>query len=115
MIKKRNFSEVTLEPVNMAGASNAGIRWLISEKDGAPTFALRMFELEKGGCTPYHSHTWEHEVFALEGTGAVVGEEGELSLNPGDVAFVPGNDEHNFINKGDKVFKFLCIIPIPKK
>ncbi|HDS09678.1 MAG TPA: cupin domain-containing protein [Firmicutes bacterium] len=114
-MKKKNFSEVLLEPVNIPGAKNTGIRWLIAEKDGAPNFALRMFELEKDGCTPYHSHAWEHEVFAVEGTGAVVGESGEIPLNPGDAVLVPPNEEHNFTNKGDKVFKFLCIIPIEKK
>ena len=112
---KKHYSEIELEKVTIPGAENASIRWLIAEKDNAPNFALRMFELEKDGCTPYHSHTWEHEIYTLEGEGAIVTEDGEISLKPGDSALITPNEEHNFVNKTDKVFKFLCVIPIPKK
>ena len=43
-----HYDEVELEPVTAEGAEKAQIRWLIAQKDGAPTFAMRMFEIELG-------------------------------------------------------------------
>ncbi|MFH1539331.1 MAG: cupin domain-containing protein [bacterium] len=90
----------------------ATIRWLISEADGAPNFAMRLFELEPGGYTPLHSHDWEHEVFIVEGKGALVGEGGkEKPFNKGDFAFIPGGETHQFANSGSAVVRILCLIP----
>ena len=66
-MKVVHFDNVELENVDVEGAKGAKIRWLISQKDGAPTFAMRMFEVEPGGNTPYHQHDWEHELYCLSG------------------------------------------------
>ncbi len=112
MVVKKHFTEVTEEKVDVAGAKNATIRWLIAKKDGADKFALRMFVLKKDGFTPEHSHNWEHEIFALEGEGMLATEEGDLPLKPGDFAYVPPMALHQFRNRGAADFKFLCIIPV---
>ena len=41
------YKDVALEDVNVEGAKNTKIRWLISQKDDAPTFSTRMFEVKK--------------------------------------------------------------------
>ena len=48
-------------------ASKLRVRWLITKETGAENFAMRLFEMEAGGYSPFHSHPWEHEVFILEG------------------------------------------------
>lgn len=108
----RHFSRVKQDKVEQEGAEGVYIRWLISEKDGAPTFAMREFELELQGHTPYHSHAWEHELYVLSGNGAVVGVDGETPLEQGMTVFVPGGEMHSFKNKGKESFRFLCLIPI---
>ena len=75
-MKLANYKDVQLEDVNVEGAKGTKIRWLISQKDNAPNFAMRMFEVEPNGNTPFHLHTWEHEVFCLEGTGKLITEWG---------------------------------------
>ncbi|MCD4651924.1 MAG: cupin, partial [Candidatus Cloacimonetes bacterium] len=60
-MKVQPYADVTLEDVNVDGADKVKIRWLIAEKDKAANFAMRMFEVEPGGHTPYHQHAWEHE------------------------------------------------------
>jgi len=102
-------SQVVLEP-----AEGVRIRWLINEKTGAPNFAMRRFEVEPGGCTPYHTHDWEHEVYVLEGEGVAVDSEGEAGLGPGSVVMVEPGEEHNFKNTGQKKLVFLCMIPLQK-
>jgi len=106
----KEFREVTPEPVE--GSPGTTIRWVIDQKDGAPRFALRVFELEPGASTPFHSHWWEHEVFVLAGEGVVRGEGGESPLRAGNAVFVPPDEKHQFVNTGQEVFRFICIVPI---
>jgi quercetin dioxygenase-like cupin family protein len=103
---------VAKKPVNVEGAKGVGIRVLISKDDGAPTFAMRMFELEPGGNTPLHRHPHEHEVFVLEGAGVFVHEGQNHPITPEDIVFVPGNDEHCFKNTGSSTLRFLCMVPL---
>jgi len=100
-------AEVVPEP-----AVGVKVRWLITRETGAPNFAMRLFEMEPGGSTPRHTHPWEHEVFILSGSGSVLGEDGEKAFKPGDVVFVPPDEEHQFRNTGDSVVRFLCLIPL---
>jgi len=110
-MKHVNFKEVELEEVNMEGAVGANIRWLISQKDGALNFAMRMFEIAVNGNTPYHTHNYEHEIFVLSGEGKVVTAEGAKAMNTWDIIFVPPNIDHQFVNTSDKPLIFLCLIP----
>ena len=110
-MKLAHSSEVTKVPVEIEGAQGAQIQWLIGKEDGAPNFAMRLFELGPGGHTPLHAHPHEHEVFVLEGTGIVMDEGTERRIGPEDAIFVPGGCEHNFQNTGDSVLRFLCLIP----
>ena len=68
-MKVMNTNNVESQKVDMEGAAGCTVRWLVGEKDGAPTFAMRQFEVEPGGYTPRHHHPYEHEVFVLEGEG----------------------------------------------
>ena len=93
------------------GASGVKVRWLITKEMGAPNFAMRLFEMEPGGYSPRHKHSWEHEVFVLEGEGVVLGSEGWKTFRPGDAVFIPPNKEHQFRNNSEKLVKFLCLVP----
>ena len=93
-------------------AKNTKVRWLISDQDGAPNFAMRLFEIGPHGATPLHTHAWEHEVFVLGGEGVVVSAEGDREIGPGDAVFIPGEERHQFRSAGDCVLKVLCMIPI---
>ena len=55
-MKVTNTNNVEVQKVDMEGAAGCTVRWLVGEKDGAPTFAMRQFEVEPGGYTPRHHH-----------------------------------------------------------
>jgi quercetin dioxygenase-like cupin family protein len=110
-MKVTNFKDVETKEVSAPGASGVAIRWLISEEDGAPNFALRLFEVNPGGHTPYHHHKWEHEVFVLKGRGDLVTESGNLPLNVGDSVLVPEGQNHQFKSASDETLVFLCAVP----
>jgi len=104
-------SAVEKQKINMEGVEGASIQWLIGEQSGAPNFYLRLFELEPGGHTPYHTHPWEHEVYFLEGEGQLNTKDGPFLVEKGHFVLVMPDEEHQFKNIGDTPLKFLCIIP----
>lgn len=82
------------------------------ENDGAATTVLLMIEIEPGGSSPHHSHTYELVGFVVEGHGRVLIDDTWHDLNPGNVVHVPGDILHEFVNTGHKMFKFLSAIPV---
>lgn len=113
-MKVFSHSDVKAEEAD-EGALGLKVRWLITKEIGAENFAMRLFEMAADGHSPYHSHPWEHEVFVLEGEGAIVGEDGERKFKKGDVVFVSPDEKHQFRNAGKAPLKFLCIVPNVKK
>jgi len=87
-------------------------RVLVGPHNSAPNFSMRKFTVGKGGCSPYHTHPWEHEVYVLSGQGEVRFADGSKPVVPGDFALVPPNDEHQFVNTGEDIFEFLCMVPL---
>lgn len=105
-------SSAAVQEVTMAGAEGATLRELITQREGAPTFAMRLFEVQPGGHTPLHTHAWEHEVFILQGAGQLVSAAERIGFAAGDAVFVPPSEEHQFLNTGQELLRFLCVIPI---
>lgn len=87
-------------------------RVLIGPKDGAPTFAARLFALAPGGHTPAHVHPYEHGVLVLQGQGEVLGPAGAIPIGPGSVVFVRPHEFHGFRNTGSQTLEFVCIVPV---
>lgn len=95
--------------------SKVQIRKLITKQLGADNFTMRLFEIEPEGNTPLHTHSWEHEVFILEGDGAVFDGAKATMFKANDVVFIPPNEIHQFRNTGRTLLKFLCLIPYIKE
>jgi quercetin dioxygenase-like cupin family protein len=113
-MKVFDYQEIKAEEATMHGAKGVKVRWLIAEKDGAPNFAMRLFEVEPDGCSPLHTHDWEHEVFIVEGEGLANDGENQTKIKRGSVIYVAPNEKHQFKNTGAQPLKFICIIPIKK-
>jgi quercetin dioxygenase-like cupin family protein len=106
----KNYREVRAAPiVNQPGVT---VRWLVSELDESPGYALRLYEMEPEAATAAQSHYWEHEVFVLSGSGVIAGGESEIPLGEGDVVYVAPAERHRFVNRGDEVLRFLMVLPI---
>jgi len=113
-MKVFNYQDVEAEKAE-EGAEKLKVRWLITKETGARNFAMRLFEMEPSGFSPLHNHSWEHEIFILEGHGLVTGGKEEKRFKEGDVIFIPPNEIHQLKNAGEKAVKFLCLIPHKKE
>lgn len=85
--------------------------------DGSPTMSLRVFSVEPGGHTPYHSHPWEHINYILKGSGVMVDESGaEHPISAGNYAFVAPDEKHQFRNTGSREeLQFICLVPTERE
>jgi len=110
-LKFGHYRDVEAKTVAVEGARDVTIRWLVSDRDGAPHFQMRLFEVAPGGGTPLHAHEWEHEIFIVLGTGAIALEEGEKPFAEGHFIFVPAGTLHSFRNTGEGPMRFLCMVP----
>ena len=110
-MKIANADSITPVAVQMQGAQGAQMRMLIGPDENAPTFHMRQFTLEPGGHTPLHSHSWEHEVYVLDGSGSLATPEGPRPISRGDVVYIAGGEEHQFRNDSQGQLTFLCLVP----
>jgi quercetin dioxygenase-like cupin family protein len=111
MIIKSTLSVASV-PVTMPGVSATDMQMLLGPEDGCPNFAMRKFTVHPGGHTPHHQHDFEHEVLVLAGHGLAVMPDGShRTLSPGDAAYVPAHQMHQFQNTGDVDFEFICLVP----
>jgi len=108
------YWEVAAETMDDPEASGTTMRWVISQKDGAENFAMRVVEISPGGHTPLHRHPHEHEIFIIRGKGTLTCEGEETPLIPGDVVFILPDEEHQFRNTGQDKLELICLIPIKK-
>lgn len=110
-MKVIHYTEVIQGQINVEGASKVTKRLLLGPQDGTPSFAMRMFEIQPGGHTSYHSHPFEHEVYILEGEGKFVTAEKTYILKEGMVIFVSPSVGHQFKADDNKKLRFLCMVP----
>ncbi|MHB1334991.1 MAG: cupin domain-containing protein [Candidatus Humimicrobiaceae bacterium] len=108
IVKKRK--DLVRKELNDSNAKDVNFYPVITTLDGAPNFALRLFEIEPGGYTPYHSHAWEHEVYIIEGEGFIIGENKKSKIEKNDFLFIEPTEIHQFM-AGEKELKMICIVP----
>jgi quercetin dioxygenase-like cupin family protein len=108
-----SIDQVEKKKVEMVGANGAWKQLPLGSKDGAPVYSYRVFSVEPGGNTPYHSHPYEHMNFIIDGQGTILDEAGnEQPVKAGDFALVYPDEKHQYKNTSpDKVFKMICGVP----
>lgn len=80
--------------------------------EGAPTFVMRVFEIEPGSATPHHTHQWEHEIFVVSGRGTLVSGDTKNPLNEGDAVMVLPDEPHSIANTSDGLLTVICVVPL---
>lgn len=97
--------------ITAPGAKNVLKQTLIGPEDGWRGWVMRRFTIKDRGCTPRHSHPWPHIMYVLHGNGSFFLDGKEHPLEPGSIAYVPSNVEHQFSSVSEAELVFLCIVP----
>lgn len=112
-MRVKNYRRVRAEPlVEVPGVT---VRWLVSDLDEAPGFAMRLYEMQPSAETTAHPHYWEHQGLILSGKGAVIGKGSELPLGEGDMVHVPPTGLHQFVNRGSEALRLMEVLPIRER
>ncbi len=83
----------------------------IGPEQGWEGWVMRIFTLEKGGNTPFHTHDWPHINYVIAGEGTVFIDGEAKAVAPGDTAYIKGGEKHQFRNTGEAQMSFICIVP----
>ncbi len=117
MIIIKNVRELEAYDVKEAygqDAEGVTIRWISEKRTGGDeylhNFALRYFVIKPRGYIASHSHPWEQEIAVTRGHLQITGQSDNRTLETGDVAYFPANEEHGFKTIGDEPSEFYCVI-----
>ena len=107
-MKIQNYRDVK----SVEAAPGAFMRILAGPDEGAPSFVMRLFEIEPDGGTLHHSHAWEHELFVVEGKGVLKSGNAERPVSRGDAIMVLPDEQHGIINTSDDLLRVICVVPL---
>jgi quercetin dioxygenase-like cupin family protein len=112
-MKTISLDQVAKSKMTMEGAKDVYKQLPISKADGTPSFSFRVFTIEPGGHTPYHTHEFEHLNYIIEGQGVLIDETGkENPVKQGDFALVLPGEKHRYRNaSADHPFIMICAVP----
>ena len=96
---------------DMEGAEGVYKQVPISRDNGTPNFSFRVFTIEPGGHTPFHTHPFEHVNYVIEGRGVVVSKDKEHEVKKGDFVLVMPDEKHQYRNTSDKSMVMICAVP----
>ena len=112
MFIRRQEDVIPVDLTREEGVRGVELRPLITKQDGARNFAMRLFRLKPAGHTPFHAHSWEHEVFVVCGSGVVEGEDASLAVEEGMAIYVLPDEKHRF-RAAEQGMTFICCVPNP--
>lgn len=112
-MKTIKLNDIKKEEMAMEGAVKVFKQVPVSANDGAPNFCFRVFTIEPGGNTPFHSHDSEHLNYVISGQGELLDEKGEKHpLSGGEFALVIPGEKHQFRNTSiSDPFVIICAVP----
>jgi quercetin dioxygenase-like cupin family protein len=88
------------------------MRIVAGSDEGAPTFVMRVFEIQPGSAIPAHGHPWEHELFVISGKGKVITDSNEIPVSEGDAIMLLPGDTHGLLNAGEDLLRVICVVPL---
>lgn len=96
----------------MEGAKDVLKQLPVGVADGSPNFSFRVFTIEPGGHTPYHTHPFEHINYIIEGKGEIIDENGDATtIAQGVFALIHPNEKHQYRNPTDAPLVVICAVP----
>lgn len=105
---ERDIQQIKIQAAEASGVTKQS---LVGPEQGWAGWVMRLFTLAKQGYSPRHSHPWPHINYIVSGQGTLFLEGKEYQVEKGSTAYVPGDALHQFLNRGEEDFVFICIVP----
>lgn len=83
------------------------------EREGAPMSAY-IVNAKPGQGPPLHMHPYVEVIFMLEGNAKVTIGDETREAKAGDIAIVPANTPHRFVNSGETALRQIDVHASPK-
>lgn len=84
---------------------------LLGPDDGAPHFAVRVFQIPPGQSSNDEAHPHDHGVFVMRGRARVLLGDALHDVGPGDLVWVAPDERHRIDSLGPDTLQFLCVVP----
>lgn len=78
-------------------------------------FSIRQVNFDKGARNKFHAHSIEQVLIITEGKGIVATEKEEIIVVPGDIVFIPANENHWHGATKDSTFSHLYVMAPEQK
>jgi len=83
------------------------------DKNGAPISAYIVNAPPRKG-PPLHTHPYVETIFMVEGCATVTIGDKVFEAKAGDIAVIPANTPHKFVNSGERVLRQIDIHASPR-
>jgi quercetin dioxygenase-like cupin family protein len=84
---------------------------VVGPDDGAPNFAMRVFQLQPGKASNEEEHPHDHGVYIMQGRARVLLGDARHEVEAGDIVWVAPDERHCFESLGPEPLQFLCVVP----
>ena len=84
----------------------------VGEDQDAPISAY-IVKAKPGQGPPLHTHPYVEVIFMVEGQASVTVRDQTRTVKAGDIAVVPANTPHRFINSGSGVLRQIDVLASP--
>jgi len=109
----KNFRSLKPSPIKRDEKLFKDVKYhplLTSREDDAPNFSLRIFSIGPDGHTINHKHSYEHEIYILEGDGFVYIDDAKINIKKDDCFIIYPYERHQLIS-GKNGMNVICIVP----
>ena len=83
------------------------------DRQGAPISAY-IVNAKPGQGPPLHTHPYVETIFTIEGRASLTIGHETREVKAGDIAVVPANTPHRFVNSGDSILRQIDIHASPR-
>jgi mannose-6-phosphate isomerase-like protein (cupin superfamily) len=103
------MSFINLEQLPFVGMSQE----FHGEKEGAP-FSAYIVGAKPGQGPPLHKHPYVEVAFVIEGCATITVGDEQREVKGGDIAVIPANTPHRFVNSGNTTLRQIDIHASPR-
>jgi quercetin dioxygenase-like cupin family protein len=83
---------------------------ITSRLDDAQNFSMRLFKIRPNGFTSKHSHSYEHEVYILNGEGFIYDGNEKIRIEKDDCFIIHPFEVHQLL-ADQRGLDFICVVP----